>query len=40
MCSSDLALIDRQGNLVQTYQGNQWTADQVLADLRVMVGID
>lgn len=33
-------LIDRQGNLVQTYQGNQWTADQVLADLRVMVGID
>ena len=33
-------LIDRQGNLVQTYSGNEWTAEQVLADIRVMVGID
>ena len=34
------ALIDRQGNLVQVYTGNEWTPDQVLADLRVMVGVD
>jgi protein SCO1/2 len=34
------AIIDRQGNLVQTYIGNEWTPDQVLADVRVMVGID
>jgi protein SCO1/2 len=34
------AIIDRQGNLVQTYTGNEWTPDQVLADIRVMVGID
>jgi protein SCO1/2 len=34
------ALIDRQGNLVQTYTGNEWTPEQVLADARVMVGVD
>ncbi|MFN7915067.1 MAG: SCO family protein [Vicinamibacterales bacterium] len=34
------ALLDRQGNLVQIYTGNEWTPDQVLADLRVMVGVD
>ena len=33
-------IIDRQGNLVQTYSGNEWTPEQVLADIRVMVGID
>jgi len=34
------ALLDRQGNLVQIYTGNEWTPEQVLADLRVMVGVD
>jgi len=34
------ALIDRQGNLVHLYQGNEWTPEQVLADVRVMVGVD
>jgi protein SCO1/2 len=34
------AIIDRQGNLVQTYTGNEWTPEQVLSDLRVMVGVD
>lgn len=34
------AILDRQGNLVQVYNGNEWTPEQVLADLRVMVGID
>jgi protein SCO1/2 len=34
------ALIDRQGNLVQIYNGNEWTPEQVLADVRVMVGVD
>lgn len=33
-------IIDRQGNLVRTYSGNEWTPEQVLADTRVMVGID
>jgi protein SCO1/2 len=33
-------IIDRQGNLVHAYSGNEWTPDQVLADVRVMVGID
>ena len=33
-------IIDRQGNLVQTYSGNEWTPEQALADIRVMVGID
>ena len=34
------AILDRQGNLVQIYNGNEWTPEQVLADLRVMVGVD
>lgn len=34
------ALIDRQGNLVQVYPGNEWTPEQILADIRVMVGVD
>jgi protein SCO1/2 len=34
------ALLDRQGNLVQIYNGNEWTPEQVLADVRVMVGVD
>ena len=34
------AIIDRQGNLVQIYTGNEWTPDQVLADVHVMVGVD
>ena len=34
------AIIDRQGNLVQIYTGNEWTPDQALADIRVMVGVD
>ena len=34
------ALLDRQGNLVQVYTGNEWTPEQVLADARVMVGVD
>jgi len=34
------AIIDRQGNLVQTYTGNEWTPSQLLADVRVMVGVD
>lgn len=34
------AIIDRQGNLVQVYTGNEWTPEQVLADVRVMIGVD
>lgn len=34
------AIIDRQGNLVQVYNGNEWTPEQVVADVRVMVGVD
>jgi len=34
------AILDRQGNLVQVYNGNEWTPEQVLADVRVMVGVD
>jgi protein SCO1/2 len=34
------AIIDRQGNLVRTYTGNEWTPEQVLADVRVMIGVD
>ena len=34
------AILDRQGNLVQVYTGNEWTPAQALADVRVMVGVD
>lgn len=33
-------IVDRQGNLVQTYTGNEWTPEQILADVKVMVGVD
>lgn len=33
-------IIDRQGNLVQAYTGNEWSPEQLLADVRVMVGVD
>jgi protein SCO1/2 len=33
-------ILDREGNLVQTYSGNEWTPAQALAAVRVMVGID
>ena len=33
-------IIDRQGNLVRAYTGNEWTPEQVLADVRVMIGVD
>ena len=33
-------IVDRQGNLVRSYTGNEWTPEQVLADVRVMVGVD
>ena len=34
------AIIDRQGNLVKVFTGNEWTPDQVLADMKVLVGVD
>jgi protein SCO1/2 len=34
------AIIDRQGNLVKVYTGNEWTPAQALADIKVLVGID
>ena len=34
------ALLDRQGNLVKTYTGNEWTPEQVIADIKVLVGVD
>ncbi len=34
------ALIDRQGNLVKAYTGNDWTPDQILGDIVVLVGVD
>jgi protein SCO1/2 len=34
------AIIDRQGNLVKSYTGNEWTPEQVLADARAVAGAD
>jgi protein SCO1 len=34
------AIVDRQGNLVKVYTGNEWTPGQALADIKVMVGVD
>ncbi len=34
------AIIDRQGKLVHTYTGNEWTPERVLADVRVMAGVN
>jgi protein SCO1/2 len=33
-------IIDRKGNLVKTFVGNEWKPDQVFADMQVLVGID
>jgi protein SCO1/2 len=34
------AIVDRQGNLVKVYTGNEWTPEQVLADTIMLVGVD
>ena len=34
------AIIDRQGNLVKTYTGNEWTPEEVLRDVKVLVGVN
>jgi len=34
------AIIDRQGNLVKNYTGNEWKPEQLLADVKVLVGVD
>jgi protein SCO1/2 len=34
------AILDREGNLVKSYTGNDWTPAQVLADIKVLVGVD
>jgi len=34
------AIVDRQGSLVKTYIGNEWTPSAVLADVEVLVGVD
>ena len=34
------AILDREGNLVKSYTGNEWTPAQVLADVKVLVGVD
>jgi protein SCO1 len=33
-------IIDRKGNLVKTFMGNEWKPDQVFADMQVLVGVD
>ena len=30
------AIVDADGRLVKVYTGNEWTADQVLADLKAL----
>ncbi len=34
------AIIDRSGNLVKIYTGNEWTPADVMADIKVLVGVD
>jgi protein SCO1/2 len=34
------AIIDRNGNLVKVYTGNEWTPTDVWADIQVLVGVD
>jgi protein SCO1 len=34
------AILDREGNLVKSYTGNEWTPAQVMADIKVVVGVD
>jgi protein SCO1/2 len=33
-------IIDRQGNLVKGYTGNEWTPDEIIGDIVVLVGVD
>ena len=33
-------IIDREGRLVKAYTGNEWTPDQIVADIKVLVGVD
>jgi protein SCO1/2 len=33
-------LIDRRGYLVKTYTGNEWTPSEVMADIKILVGVD
>ena len=34
------AILDRSGNLVKVYTGNEWTPAEVMADIKVLVGVD
>jgi protein SCO1/2 len=34
------AIIDRAGNLVKVYTGNEWTPSEAMADIKVLVGVD
>lgn len=34
------AIIDRSGHLVKIYTGNEWTPADVMADIKVLVGVD
>jgi protein SCO1 len=34
------AIIDRNGNLVKVYTGNEWTPADAIADIKVLVGVD
>ena len=34
------AILDRSGNLVKVYTGNEWTAADVIADIKMLVGVD
>ena len=34
------AIIDRSGNLVKIYTGNEWTPADMMADIKVLVGVD
>jgi len=34
------AIIDRSGNMVKMYTGNEWTPGEVIADIKVLVGVD
>jgi protein SCO1/2 len=33
-------IVDRQGNLVKTFVGNEWKPGDVVADMKVLVGVD
>jgi len=33
-------IIDRRGNLTKTYTGNEWTPADVMADIKMLVGVD